>query len=282
MLPTSSDAKVTVPYVTFEVTTRCNLKCVMCPHGLPEGYPGQRDADEDLLDSIIGSLGRMDIIRPVGVGEPMLAAGFWRIVDALRGRSRPELSFITNGILLTETNVRRLSEVPISNIQISVDAVRPTTHARIRGNELSRTLKGIENLARMRSILRKPFSILMSFVIMKENYLEAPDFVEMAANMGADHVCFEHLTPLMTDPGKWRVVRDNWTFNYGAQDMRNAPAASDDVMSEVLDRADALGIGIISHYLFFDPEREARSLQRPCRRRPLEGKTRYELVGAGA
>jgi len=253
--------------LTFEVTTRCNLKCVMCPHGLPGGYPGQRDADDTLMEAIVASLDRIDILRPTGVGEPLLSSAFWTLVDKLKGRKRPELSFVTNGILLTPANVDRLALAPIRNVTVSVDAVRPETHLQIRGNDLSKTLAGIRNIASIKNKSENNFDLFLSFVIMKRNYVEVPDFVSMAAEMGADHVYFEHLTPLATNPRDWNVHRSSWIFNYDEQDMRHDPVLADAVMGEAVDRADKLGIGLGSYHVFLDPVNEAAYQNRPSRRK---------------
>jgi MoaA/NifB/PqqE/SkfB family radical SAM enzyme len=269
MISDAPSAKSTMQYLTFEVTTRCNLKCVMCPHGLPGGYPGQRDADDELIDGIVGSLDRLDVLRPTGVGEPLLSSGFWRLADALRGRDKPKMGFITNAILLTPANVRRLADVPLRSVMVSIDAVRSETHQRIRGNDLSRTLSGIKNLIDMRRATVKDFWLAMSFVIMRENHKEIPDFVDLAASMGAEIVYFEHLTPLMTNASNWAVERDGWQFNYGEQDMRNDPRAADAMMMEAVARADAHGIGLGGYHVFLDPSLEAAHIDRPSRKRFL-------------
>ena len=69
--------------ITLEITTRCNLASVMCPHGLPGGMETKVDADDAIVDSLINMKSGLEYIHPTGVGEPMLAPGFWRIVDAL-------------------------------------------------------------------------------------------------------------------------------------------------------------------------------------------------------
>jgi molybdenum cofactor biosynthesis enzyme MoaA len=252
--------------VTFEVTTRCNLKCVMCPHGLPDGYPGQSDVADSLVEEVIAFLDEMQLISPTGVGEPLLAPGFWRIVDSLKGRRNPKLMFVTNGILLTKANVDRLAGVPMHQVNISLDAARPETHLRIRGNDMEKSLTGIRNLVAMRTRTGADFIVRPSFVIMRENVEEAPEFIELAHSLGADAVYFEHLVQLMTDPKEWKVRRGNWTFTYADHDMRSDPDVSDYWLTQAMDRADALGIQIEGHGVLLHEGLEREALMRPCRR----------------
>lgn len=254
--------------VTLEVTTRCNLKCVMCPHGLPEGLPGQSDASDALISEVIRYFDKTRILQPTGVGEPLLSPGFWRIVDALAGRTNPMLMFVTNGILLTKPNVERLTQAPLFQVNVSLDAARPDTHLRIRGNDLAKSLAGVRNLTDMRSRLGRDFLIRFAFVIMRENVEEAPAFVEMAHSLGANAVYFEHMVTLVTDPKAWNVRRGNWLFNYAENELRGDPAASDPWILKAMDRADALGIRIDGSGILLEPGLEALQDSRPCRLDP--------------
>ncbi len=262
-------------HLTFEVTTRCNLKCVMCPHGLPAGYPGQRDAEDPFIDAVIEAFDRITLLRPTGVGEPLLADSFWRIVEALKGRDRPVLNFVSNGILLTEANVSKLVAAPVKRVTVSVDAARPETHARIRGNDLSRTLSGVRNLIERFKEAAKQLEVTLSFVVMRENLVEVAEFVDMAADIGAKSVYFEHLTPLMTDASTWTVVRDGWRFNYAEQDMRADPVLADSWMSKAVDRADERGLAVGGFHIFIDPDVEAAHTHRQSRR------LFFKMVGMG-
>jgi molybdenum cofactor biosynthesis enzyme MoaA len=254
--------------VTLEITTRCNLKCVMCPHGLPEGLPGQSDASDTLIGEVIRYFDKTRILQPTGVGEPLLSPGFWKIVDALAGRTNPMLMFVTNGILLTKPNVERLTQAPLFQVNVSLDAARPDTHLRIRGNDLEKSLAGVRNLTDMRARTGADFLIRFAFVIMRENVEEAPAFVEMAHSLGANAVYFEHMVTLVTDPKAWNVKRGNWLFNYAENELRGDPAASDPWILKAMDRADALGIRIDGSGILLAPGLEAQQDSRPCRLDP--------------
>lgn len=251
----------------IEITTRCNLACVMCPHGLPTGYPGARDAEEDLVDRIIEFSEYVDIIQPTGVGEPLLASGFWKIVDFLRHKKTPKLMFITNGVLLTKASISRLSDVPISWVNVSVDAANPLTYARIRGSEMERTIGGIARLVEMNAkrAVDDRFEIQMSAVLMKANITEVPEFVRLAHGLGVDRIYLEHLAETYGVQKSWNVRRDGWDFNYHDNNLINERELSDRYVMEAMDLADSLGMTIGGNEILLIAENRDRHASRPCR-----------------
>jgi len=116
----------------LEITRRCNLRCVHC-----YAQAENRDfADELTLDEIAAVL---DQAREIGIRELSLTGGevfcrpdFLDILDAglRRGFS---LRFVTNATLLDDRILAGLCRRPVKLITISLDAVSPEAHERIRG-----------------------------------------------------------------------------------------------------------------------------------------------------
>ena len=251
--------------VTFEVTTRCNLTCVMCAHGSPGGMPNKRDAPQPLINFVLSQLDELEEVHPTGVGEPMMAPGFWEIVDALSGRAAPLLTFNTNGILLTATNVARLSKAPIGRVNVSIDAADELTYTRIRGGELRKTTNGLDRL--VAAVAKMPqanrIRIAISMVLMRENIEEASAFVRLAHAHGVKSVYFEHMAEAFDWKGEWIIKKDNFIFNYEEQRLFRDPELSDRHILKALDVADELGIVIESPELLMMPE-NMHHLNRRC------------------
>jgi MoaA/NifB/PqqE/SkfB family radical SAM enzyme len=251
--------------ITFEITTRCNLTCVMCAHGSPMGMPQKRDAPNDMITMVLEQLDKLDEVHPTGVGEPMMAPGFWKIVDALEDRLTPVLTFNTNGILLTEQNVARISRVAIGRINVSIDAANELSYRRIRGGDMRKTLNGLDRLVlavnNMPQVDR--VRVAISMVLMRENIEEASDFVRLAHAHGVRAVYFEHMLDIHDPNAAWIIKKDNFIFNYKEQRLCNDPSYSDKHICKALDVADDLGIVIESPELLFLPE-NAHHLNRPC------------------
>lgn len=250
--------------MTLEITTRCNLTCVMCPHGLTDGMLVKRDAPDIMVDALLASIDDLDEVHPTGVGEPLMADGFWRIVDALQGRQSPRLTFHTNGMLLTERNVQRLSATPVARINISVDAAHPMTYRRIRGADMRKTLDGIQRLVKAFAGRADKPPISLSMVLMRENIEEAAQFVRQAAELGVGHVYFEHLTEPHQPRESWKVSRGNFNFVYAEQDLHDEPDYADRHIIRAMDEADRLGIVIEGYEVLLSPS-NAHHQQRRCR-----------------
>ena len=208
--------------VAFEVTTRCNLKCVMCPHGI-EAIAEPRDADAALLDALWPAMEAADLLHLNGVGEPLLAEPFWTIVDRLKGQPRPHIGFNTNGLLLTDRNIDRLCAAPLDGISVSIDAATETTYERIRGGSFTKVTEGVRRLVGRVDERRK---VMITFVVMRENLAEMVAFVELAKDLGVPKVWFGPLTDTAISAEQWTVTRpDGWQFRYKEQQMRTADEA---------------------------------------------------------
>ena len=268
----SSDPLTLAPDVlTLEITTRCNLACVMCPHGLPNGMSIKRDAPNFLVDQLLEQLDTLSEVHPTGVGEPLLADGFWRIVQALEGRVSPNLIVHTNGMLLTARNVGRLVRAPISRVNVSVDAARPETYANIRGSDMRKTIDGARRLAFALSNMNRNSGNLVriSMVLMKQNIEECTEFVQLAKEIGAKAVYFEHLTEVHDSANSWNVTRGDFEFNYADSMLFGFAEYADAHVLKAMDLADRIGIRIDGPQILISPS-NLHHLNRPCRVGALE------------
>ncbi len=254
--------------IQIEITTRCNYACVMCPHGLGGNTFVKRDAPIEIVDRVIDMIDRVDSLHPTGLGEPLMADGFWKIVDALAGRQKPSLTFHTNGLLLTPANIERILKAPVAHIVLSMDAASPRRYARIRGGNFPRIIENAERLARRARELDKTMMLQLAMVLMVENYFEAADFVRLAKDIGFNVVSFDHLMNPSVPEGAWQVSKQTFAFDYHKQRiLPGTPHAqgADRAVLEALDVADRLGIQVGGLGLFAALDAAAYN-DRPSRR----------------
>ena len=252
--------------ISLEITTRCNLDCVMCPHGLPNGMLIKKDASDTLIDSLLATIDEVKYWHPIGTGEPLLARGFWRIIDALEGRSSPGVVMNTNGVLLTRQNVERLVKAPIQHVNVSMDAALPETYKKIRGFDLRKVVDGARRLADAFARTPTPAGnmLFISMVLMRENIEELPGFVLLAKDIGAHGVYVEQLLPPTTPIEQWVVRRDDFEFRYQDQRLSGYPDLNDKYVMQALNLADELDIKLSGPELFYKQDQSAAN-QRPCR-----------------
>ena len=113
--------------VGLELTSKCNLRCGMCP--LPVLRRPYEDMDWPLVERAereIHGLGlRLKWLHEMG--EPLL---YSRIDDAIR--LFPEASLSTNGLVLTPEIGAKLLATPLKRIRICVDSVNPKVYPQLR------------------------------------------------------------------------------------------------------------------------------------------------------
>lgn len=218
-------------FVALEVTTRCNLKCVMCPHGIG-AVEDPRDASTALVRELWLAMEHAETIHLNGVGEPLLARPFWSIVDRLKGRTGPRIDFNTNGLLLNDQNLDRLALAPLGAILVSFDAASEEVYARIRGGAFSKVVDGTRRSVQK---LTGRADIKMTFVVMRENIHEMIAFVDLAAELGVNSVWFGTLTEPAISSDNWVVRRSSgWEFRYKDQKIdRDSPLLRDAMLAAV-------------------------------------------------
>ncbi|HEV7767550.1 MAG TPA: radical SAM/SPASM domain-containing protein [Thermoanaerobaculia bacterium] len=113
--------------VGLELTSKCNLRCGMCP--LPVLRRPYEDMDWPLVEKAereIHGLG-LKLKWLHEMGEPLL---YSRIDDAIR--LFPEASLSTNGLVLTPEIGAKLLATPLKRIRICVDSINPKVYPQLR------------------------------------------------------------------------------------------------------------------------------------------------------
>jgi len=113
------------------ITLKCQCKCVHCS-AAPFRDSDRRELTTDELKSVVDqaqALGSSLIIF-VG-GEPLLREDVYELVGHVdKDRAMPMI--FTNGILLTEDNVRRLADNGLYSAYLSIDSPDPEEHNELR------------------------------------------------------------------------------------------------------------------------------------------------------
>lgn len=181
------------PYMlTVSSSGRCNLNCVMCQadHG--------NSKEDDLLDEkifteilpeILPGLAKLYLL---GNGEVFFNPHSRKFLQTLDAEKYPSLTIdlLTNGILFTRKLWETISHNRYGAIGVSIDAATKETYQHIRKNGnwdiLRQNLDFISEL-RAKNVF-SGFSIY--FCVMKSNYREMKQFVELGKAIGCDNIEF--------------------------------------------------------------------------------------------
>jgi MoaA/NifB/PqqE/SkfB family radical SAM enzyme len=177
----------------FEVSNRCNSKCVTCPLT----FAPQERAHNLGLEELKALAAQLpDLRRAVmhGIGEPLLNRELPRMIRHLKGRGVYVL-FNTNAALLTDARQRALIDSGLDELRVSLDGSTPETYLRVRG--IPAFDRVIENVGAMVHLKRRLGATTprISFWVtgMRENLHELPGVVEIAASIGVDEVYLQRM-----------------------------------------------------------------------------------------
>jgi len=178
----------------LSLTSRCNLRCKMC-----NVWEAARK-EEELSFLEIKSV--VDQCRQWGVeevnlcgGEPLLSDICLDIISYAK-ESGMRVILTTNGTLLNEEMAKRLVDLKVDIITISLDGARPQTHDNIRGQQgaYDKIIQGIKNL----NYFGKgsgPVKVLI-LTISNYNLDELEEYFSLAKTISADAL---YLTPVVLD-----------------------------------------------------------------------------------
>lgn len=162
--------------ISLEITNRCNLKCIMCPHSDLKRPIG--DMEFPLFKKIIKeAAGTLELIYLHLAGEPLLHPRLFDMIDICK-REKIPVGISTNATLLDERCSRDLIKSGLDYIILSFDGFTPETYENIRrGASFHKTMKNIETFLRLKGKGgKRPFTVVQ-LVYMEKNKTEMEDFL---------------------------------------------------------------------------------------------------------
>lgn len=175
------------PVIVWNVTRRCNLKCVHCYSNslaVTQDDELRHEESEHLIRDV--SSFEVPVILFSG-GEPLMRDDIFELAHlAVKNGIRVVLS--TNGLLLSQEKADLLKKIGISYVGISLDGVQDT-HDRFRGmtGAFEKTLKAIRNCQ------EAGLKVGIRFTMNRRNVSDIPAIFELIENEDIPRACFYHL-----------------------------------------------------------------------------------------
>ena len=175
------------PVVVWNVTRRCNLKCVHCyAHAKNTSFDNELSTEQgkQLIDDLAGFGSPVMLFSG---GEPLVRKDLPQLAAyAVKKGMRAVIS--TNGTLITPELARNLKEIGLSYIGISLDGMEEIND-RFRGvsGAFRSALEGIKNSQ------AAGIKVGLRFTVNKFNVNEIPKIFQLLEEMDIPRVCFYHL-----------------------------------------------------------------------------------------
>lgn len=187
--------------IVWDFTKACNLKCKHCyASATPQGMRGELDLG-----------GKLEVLRQIdeaGVailafsgGEPLLSRDFW-IAAEKASKSGILVSVATNGTLISRSVARRLKEVGVSYVEVSVDSPHPEVHDKFRGvkGAWDMAIRGIKNAK------AEGLNVGIAFTVTKLSHGDVEETFNLARELKVDAIVAFNFVP--TGRGKSIVSVD--------------------------------------------------------------------------
>ena len=184
LLQFSKDKK---PVVVWNMTRRCNLKCVHCyAHALPTEGSDEISTKQgkEIIDDL-AAFGSPVIL--FSGGEPLVRKDLPELASyAVEKGMRAVIS--TNGTLITPAKAKELKSVGLSYVGISLDGGEET-HDKFRGvpGAFKKAMQGVANCQ------AEGLKVGLRFTINKRNVAEVPLIFRLLDEREVPRCCFYHL-----------------------------------------------------------------------------------------
>ncbi len=175
------------PVVVWNMTRRCNLKCVHC-YAQARDLHGLDEIGTEQAKAVIADLAAYGApVMLFSGGEPLVRQDLTELAShAVSLGIRAVIS--TNGTLITKTRARELKAVGLSYVGISIDG-GPEVHDRFRGvpGSFAKAMEGVENCQ------AEGLKVGLRFTVNKRNVGEVSYIFNLLKDMEIPRVCFYHL-----------------------------------------------------------------------------------------
>jgi MoaA/NifB/PqqE/SkfB family radical SAM enzyme len=198
---TVSPAYPTRLYVT--VTERCNLRCAHCITDAPAltASGRARQLRPWLLDALAAPFAHADYVAFTHGGESLTAAIFPEVLRRLQAAratrpGRADVHLVTNGMRLDGERVRRLVDLGVTSVMVSLDGASAATNDRVRlGGRFTEVVANVRAALRLRRELGADLRLGISSVIGRGNAHEVEALAALAVELGVDWLKLEETYP---------------------------------------------------------------------------------------
>lgn len=198
--------------LVIESTSRCNLKCEMCPRNSYKQENG--DIDIELFKYISKYINNNIDVNLAGWGEPLLHPKLEELIKIIK-RIGARVGFTTNATLLdTETSIELIKN-GLDFIDFSLDGATQETYENIRhGSKFEKVILNIRNFIKIKEKLKsKTPGTSLTFVMMKKNIHELPLMVILAKELEIDFLVAKNFNVLTNEKEIDQVVFTHKLYN---------------------------------------------------------------------
>lgn len=193
-------------YVDFLLTPVCNYKCSFCSASKINNIDAIKTLSLDVIRDTLIELDRMEVLRvSFEGGEPFLRDDIFDIL-AIADECDFEYYINTNGSLLSDDIIDKLSKTRISTLCLSIDGDNPEIH------DLSRGVQGAFNKINsvVPKLLEKNIKVNAIITLTKYNYRNIYDLILYIESLGIANASIMLLANVGDADGDIGLTYEEW------------------------------------------------------------------------
>lgn len=165
--------------IAFDITNKCNFKCLHCFNHSGEDVHSDELCNEEKIMVAKEVVKLKPYVVCICGGETTCCDVLYEILEILTP-SVPTVNMVSNGYLITEQVAKKLKNLGISSVQISVDGINAEQHDTFRGHygAFEHAIAAIKNLKKV------DIPVMTSLVPNKLNYIDAYEYFKMCRDLG--------------------------------------------------------------------------------------------------
>ncbi len=164
-------------FIAWQLNSACNLGCLHCCEEAGHSMPDEMNKDEAL--DFCRQIADLDIpYMAISGGEPLLCPHFFDACEIIRDENI-SLKIETNGEFIDEEIARKLADLKMRSVQISLDGATAETHERLR-------LRGDwkKAVAASKLLIEYGINTEIVFVPTQFNIHEIGEIIDLAYSLG--------------------------------------------------------------------------------------------------
>lgn len=222
--------------VKLDMVNKCQLRCIMCHFAHPDFVESDTTMGRELLEKVASELFPLahDVVLSSSA-EPLMAPELPRALELCREYDVPSFHFSTNALSLTEDIMRKIVDVQMPLMTISIDGATKQTFERVRPP--AKWEKFLGKFALIRRVKEELGSELprlsATAVLMRCNIEEMPLLVRLVHEQGVSDINFVHMGVL-------------GGMGMEGQTLAKDPQLSNRIIAECHAIATELGVGLMA------------------------------------
>ena len=176
--------------VVWNFTYQCNLHCKHCY----ENAGGKRrvELSTDEAKQVVDVFGKLAGIGLPALsfsgGEPLARKDFFELATYAK-KHIPYVSIASNGTLITKDNAKKLRNIGVDYVEISIDGATPQIHDEFRGipGSFEKALQGVKNCT------QEGIDTCIATVLHRDNVAETEKIINLAKKLGVRLMHFNYV-----------------------------------------------------------------------------------------